>query len=376
MGLTLSTLCIWLEKIQEGQYNVWAGTALVDARTSCWVRFIFRSLLTSYVCYALWTRYHSHYRTLLSNLRHIGLSRRYTRYKVVVGDPAYAILSDPVVSVFMVLDLWAGVGYLGIAVVKVTQFVDAWLYIWYASMMMRILSFAVKKRHWEASFQPIDPGFLAICAKIYSGPVVSIMGRTRLVWIIYVAWSLFLPETLEDNAIEGSTGIVNVCKRPISFLSMQVASMQSAATSLGHPNGFLVRVHPSNAIRHVVSDYKFNDLKAYILLALSMKKRAKRSTGGSLHTLYLENPRYRKLPLFSHRAADCFVLCYTSDGLLDESVRLSLLSCLETQDQDPKLAISTCTSAHSTAVSMINHESCAPEPQPESKCIKYIHPGL
>ncbi|KAG9400912.1 hypothetical protein AC1031_009633 [Aphanomyces cochlioides] len=42
---------------------------------------------------------------LMTNLRHLGLSSGYVLYEIVGGDPAYmyAILSDPVVTLAMVL---------------------------------------------------------------------------------------------------------------------------------------------------------------------------------------------------------------------------------------------------------------------------------
>ncbi|KAH9192000.1 hypothetical protein AeNC1_006033 [Aphanomyces euteiches] len=268
LGLKLCDVCIWLKKTKENVYAVWNAAAILDTPAASWAKFVYRSLLTCYVLYVLWTRYYRHYRTLLSNLQQFGLSPKYTQYRVVVGDPAYAVLSDPFVC-----------GY---------------------------------------GVEPLDPGFLAISAYMYCGPVVSIMGTTRLIWLFYFMWSMLLPQALEDQAIEAITAnavlFIVISSLPIVFSRL--------ATKWRHR----IRIYPTNAGGQNVSDYTFNDMKAYILLVLTMHKQAVDATGGTLHKLYQEYPRYKKIPLFSHRAADCFVLCYTAEGHLGQRARLSLLS--------------------------------------------------
>ncbi|KAF0713062.1 hypothetical protein As57867_004525, partial [Aphanomyces stellatus] len=64
--------------------------------------------------------------------------------------------------------------------------------------------------------------------------------------------------------------------------------------------------------------------------------------GGSLYHLYDQNPRYKKVPLLSHRGADCFVDCYDVTGCHVKRIRLSLLHCLDLQLHDPKWALHTC----------------------------------
>ncbi|CAK4139107.1 unnamed protein product [Aphanomyces euteiches] len=204
VAIDVSDLCVWVEATaQESSYTVWAVASVLETPESCWAKFLFRTLLTIYALYVLWARYYCHYVILLSNLRQVGISPQYTRYKIVVGDPAYAILSDPVVSVGMVVDTLWGVPYIAVALIQVTQFQD----VWFAYLFMQVLSAMVKKWRWEASFPPVDPGFLAIAAYIYCGPVVSVMGTTRLVWLFHESWSLFLPEPLQGQAIEGITGM-------------------------------------------------------------------------------------------------------------------------------------------------------------------------
>ncbi|KAG9404501.1 hypothetical protein AC1031_004708 [Aphanomyces cochlioides] len=121
-----------------------------------------------------------------------------------------------------------------------------------------------------------------------------------------------------------------------------------------------VRVGPhERVLEHVFSSFSYNDMKACVLLGLTMRRHPRRCIGGTLHTLFHKNPCYRKMPLFSHRAADCYILCYKADGVLEQSVRLSLTSCLDRQELDPENAIKLCTSMHGTTYCVINNESCA-----------------
>ncbi|KAH9189739.1 hypothetical protein AeNC1_008279, partial [Aphanomyces euteiches] len=185
-----SEQCVWLEEVAVDRYIVWTATAVRETSETLLAKCFFRFLLTCYVLYALWCRYYRHYKILVVNLRHVGVSAKYTRYEIVVGDPAYAILSDPVVSLAMVIDMLWGVPYYAISLIYLTQFQDLWLYcngciylarsVWYAYFWTRIFSFIIKWRQWEASFAPVDPSLLAMSTYIYSGPVVSLLCGTRL----------------------------------------------------------------------------------------------------------------------------------------------------------------------------------------------------
>ncbi|CAK4488231.1 unnamed protein product [Aphanomyces euteiches] len=188
----------------------------------------------------LWKSYYRHYRVLLSNLQRIGIAPEYVRYQIVVGEPTYAILCDPIVAFGMALDTWLGVAYRALAIIGVTQFQDVWLYIsgcmymsqcvrqddrddilpnyrfvyvCFGFLSKRIFSSVVKWRRWEASFAPVDPALLSICAYLYSGPLLSVMGSTRLVSLFYQLWGIFLPPDRRDQAVEGITGIESPLKK-------------------------------------------------------------------------------------------------------------------------------------------------------------------
>ncbi|CAK4725444.1 unnamed protein product [Aphanomyces euteiches] len=145
LGLSLGDFCFWFEQVNPNtpQYIAWVATHVNETPTWRWFKLVFRFTLTTYVLYVLWTQYYRHDLVLLSNLRERGLSREYKKYVVVVGDPAYAIMSNPVVLMAMVIDIWGGSMYFMLALVRVSQFQD---FRWYALGCIYI-SRSVRLRH-------------------------------------------------------------------------------------------------------------------------------------------------------------------------------------------------------------------------------------
>ncbi|CAK4926571.1 unnamed protein product [Aphanomyces euteiches] len=105
----------------------------------------------------------------------------------------------------------------------------------------------------------------------------------------------------------------------------------------------------------------YNDVKNRMIFFVMQQRLPKsvKQIGGSLYRLYEHSPRYRHMPLFSHRAADCFVLCYSKTGHVTLQLRLSLLDCLDKRLNDPQMAIPTCTSQHKTSYALLNGRKCA-----------------
>ncbi|CAK4682129.1 unnamed protein product [Aphanomyces euteiches] len=165
-----------------------------------WIKFVFRLLLSLYILYVLWSQYYRHYKTLQLQLRQRGLSSAHSRYEIVVGDPAYVIMSNWTILLAMIVDTWLGVGYTTVAASRV----------WCAYLGMRVMSSVVKWRRWEASFAPIDPSILAIMGYVYTGPMVSILNTPQMVKLYQTTWSTFLPPALEKQAIESVTGTKKV----------------------------------------------------------------------------------------------------------------------------------------------------------------------
>ncbi|KAH9146695.1 hypothetical protein AeRB84_009447 [Aphanomyces euteiches] len=201
----------------------------------------------------LWLRYYRHYIPLLYNLRHIGLGPDYTRYEVVVGDPAYAILTDPVVSLAMAIDLCWGMGYTVLADSSVAQFHDFWLYVrgciyisrsvWLSYLGMQILSAIVKWRRWETSYAQVDPAFLAISAYMNSGPILSLMCSTPIVWLFYYMGNFFQSAKSDDEGIEcisgNHSGIVYLSNDYVTVFTSShgLATSKKSSGSKCYPSG-------------------------------------------------------------------------------------------------------------------------------------------
>ncbi|KAG9400951.1 hypothetical protein AC1031_009675 [Aphanomyces cochlioides] len=220
VGIIFGEMCFWMDEIEpvhgstSPRYHVWAAIYSLETPQLCWIKFVFRSLVTTYVLYVLWTRYYRHYRILERNLRFVGLGQGYIHYHIVMGDPGYAVLTDPFVSLAMSVDIWYGAPYMIIAVLRVSQFQDLWAYalgcmylarsVWFAYLCMRGLSSLAKWRRWEASFAPVDPGFLAISAYLYGGPLTSSIAMTPVVWIFRQMWDVCLPRTQKMERLKAS----------------------------------------------------------------------------------------------------------------------------------------------------------------------------
>ncbi|CAK4208909.1 unnamed protein product [Aphanomyces euteiches] len=298
----------------------------------------------------------------MDNLRQFGVNDKTLsvhHYEVVVGDPTYMILSDPFVSLVMVVDVWLGVAYAAMATIRAGQVSDLWLlllgmlyssrYVWFAYFVMRILSFVAKRQHCEDRFSPLDPTLLAMVAYLYGGPVMSVFDNTRLMAIFHPLWSLFVPASMKYQAIDGVTTTFKLF--PILKLNSSdryaIAFDDLCSVATGGKN----LQDPAPRWNPCASRW-YNDVKTRILFAWQHHKfhcPPNMCLGGSLYDLYETSPKYRSLPLFSHRAADCFVLCFDHDNKLICQVRLSLLACIDTLEKDPQRAIQLCKAHHATS---------------------------
>ncbi|KAH9147034.1 hypothetical protein AeRB84_009250 [Aphanomyces euteiches] len=132
VGINFGEFCFWLDEVVQDsnspRYEVWAVIYPFQTPELSWFKFIFRSVVSTYVLYVFWTRYYRHYGPLLHNLRTLGFGSEYMHYQVVLGDPGYAILIDPFVSFAMVVDIWCGALYVTMAAFRVSQFQDMLAY--------------------------------------------------------------------------------------------------------------------------------------------------------------------------------------------------------------------------------------------------------
>ncbi|CAK4632772.1 unnamed protein product [Aphanomyces euteiches] len=115
----------------------------------------------------------------------------------------------------MVVDIYGGAGYVTLGLKRVTQFQDLLLYASGCVYMSRYW------RRWEATYADVDPAFLSISAYIYSGPIISILGTTPIMWLFYQMWSIFVPSALENEAIEAITGITTCNEIALTYVLLQ-----------------------------------------------------------------------------------------------------------------------------------------------------------
>ncbi|KAF0726222.1 hypothetical protein Ae201684_015498 [Aphanomyces euteiches] len=408
--------CMWLEPLphesSDDEFMAYYGTIVWESARWSWIKLSVRCLLTLFTLRVLWRRYYHHYFPLLHALEEIGIDAKFSRYAVIAGDPTYMILSDPRVAAVMVADLMSTPAYVCWSVLRVIQFNDltafslgclySTRFVWQGYLVMRGVSYLTKRRRWEAKFAPIDPGMLGFVAFLYGGPLFTLIGNTSLIAIFHFTWGFFLPSALEMEAIEAISGMIAgallmqlfplcfslalqklatsrqrmhgstagtshptknfprcICSRRIFQTAHAIAPSTTVATSLNPqpPPNSTARNHQIDQLSH----RSFNDVKNRFFFGL-MRWHApepRHKIGGSLHALHQRHAEYRPMPLFSCRAADCFVLCYTTDNQLELQVRLSFIDCLDTRMDDPVLAIPTCTSKHRASYATCNCQPCS-----------------
>ncbi|KAG9407747.1 hypothetical protein AC1031_020989 [Aphanomyces cochlioides] len=124
-GFPLDDTCVWLEPLTSPNvYVVHYGKVIWESITWSWLKFIFRSLLTTYILIVLKKRYYSQYKSLFAHLATIGVDSKFIQYEVILGDPTCLILSDPFVTFVMLVDVWLGGAYSSISTVRVSQLKD------------------------------------------------------------------------------------------------------------------------------------------------------------------------------------------------------------------------------------------------------------
>ena len=90
-----------------------------------WLKFGFRCMLTLYVMYDTVKHYYLPYQTLKSNLQDKGISPgNFNKYEIFIGDPTCLVLSNPIVSMAFVIDIWLSIGVMGSCILRAGQYQD------------------------------------------------------------------------------------------------------------------------------------------------------------------------------------------------------------------------------------------------------------
>ncbi|KAF0717587.1 Aste57867_2215 [Aphanomyces stellatus] len=384
LGLRVAATCTWIvmSPFDTNNYDIYHAVQLLEAPVTSWVKFGLRCGLFGYIARTVWQLYYRHYGPLLHNLRTLGLQKSTDScgYKVLLGDPTWLILSHPFVSLFMLVDCFVNASYAGAANSRTSQVSDigefclGCLYgsrtVWAAYTLMRYATPLIHQKAWEKYFQPVDPGLLALTSSFYSGPLMYLFSRTRIVLAYQWLQSSLVPQAKRLHSVESFplmvTLLITMATLPMahSFVTHAIRNHR-----IGHATStFATRTPDKFASRH------FNDWKHWLLI-LRWPRGHDGATkeGGTLYHLFDTNPRYRNFPLFSTRGSDCFVYCVDADtGSIVHQVRLSLIYALNRQTTCPTLAIPICPSDHPTcAVGNLDGYVCGPSKQspPSVKCL-------
>ncbi|RHY10614.1 hypothetical protein DYB28_000751 [Aphanomyces astaci] len=341
LGIPIAVGCLWFystsssaDTLPSTSITAFFSVQLFETFSMCWFKLAYRVALSLYVVWLLWSRYYRHIVALHRSLNRLGLdcTSSCTRYKIMLGDPSGLIMSEFVVAVVVLLDIWMNVSYLSIAFIQVSQVTDVWQLVWGGALFVCILTVFTKRYKWEAIFTPVDPTVLTIASYIYGGPVLAVFVATPAMVVVYMLRHISLPG-----------------KNPV--VDMEV----SALTHRTYSDTWW-QVHKTTG-----------DIKHRLLRTL-YKQRSKDCRGGSIYKLFDRNPRYRMKPLTSLLSADVFVLCARGgEGpqVYDIQVRLSLVSLLDTHANDPALAITTCPREHRASVATLGHPtSCTTRSPP------------
>ncbi|KAF0688638.1 Aste57867_19750 [Aphanomyces stellatus] len=370
LGISLAEACTWIElasHVGNNSFTVYHVTQLLENATWSWIKFGMRCALACYIVWFLWQHVDHDYRPLLRNLPTIGLGENpaanCSSYVVHVGDPTWLILSHPFVTAFMVIDCAYCAPYSAIAVNRVSQvsnieeFLLGSLYgsrlVWASYGTMRYFSSRIKRFNLEEYFAPMDSGLLALIVSFYSGPFIYMIVHSPVILIFQWQQQVFVPSTKQLIETEGILGAITFLLMfgilPLiqSWTACYIrrCRTKSATLVVGEPSRY--------------ASVQFNDWKHRAMLIHHGRIPTTHLSGGTMYALFDEDPKYRKLQLFSTRGSDCFVSCLDQNGVLTRHVRLSLLCALDFQTSSAGAAILTCPQHHAnTVVCRIDDHMC------------------
>ncbi|RHZ23697.1 hypothetical protein DYB37_008261 [Aphanomyces astaci] len=226
LGIPIAVGCLWFystsssaDTLPSTSITAFFSVQLFETFSMCWFKLAYRVALSLYVVWLLWSRYYRHIVALHRSLNRLGLdcTSSCTRYKIMLGDPSGLIMSEFVVAVVVLLDIWMNVSYLSIAFIQVSQVTDVWQLIlgcmytvWGGALFVCILTVFTKRYKWEAIFTPVDPTVLTIASYIYGGPVLAVFVATPAMVVVYMLRHISLPGKNPVVDMEVSASIVAI----------------------------------------------------------------------------------------------------------------------------------------------------------------------
>ncbi|KAF0683705.1 Aste57867_24267 [Aphanomyces stellatus] len=396
MSFPLADACTWIEAASgDNNFVVYHASIFWENYAFSWCKLVARCLFGIFILHETKRRYFGHCHTLVTDLlATTAADPKVKSYEVFVGDPTFVILSNPWVSLVLVVDVWLSAAYIAIAIFRVSQFTDWGQFflgcfygsrtVWFAYFNMRYATYAIKRWRVEEHFASIDPGVMAIAAFVYAGPFLSFLTNTTAMTLFHFLWSLLLPPAMATEAIEIFTGLHLVSLRSqvgrlrlrghdvgdptppiLSLLATRARTAYAAApvgSRVSHTPWIVDLRYKLATHRRSYSTALFNDLKQRVVHSCCLRtlhQAGHENEGGNVYHLYDESHRYKRLPLFSHRGADCFVACHDESGAMTKKLRLSLLACVDLHANDPIWRVPTCETAHKSFVARLNTAACS-----------------
>ncbi|ETV95914.1 hypothetical protein H310_10579 [Aphanomyces invadans] len=396
-GLPMGDYCLWFEATgKPTDFMVYHALLIWEDPVLSWCKLVYRCVLATYIVRVLWRRYYSHYHVLLRNLETLGWANAdrggtapsFSAFEVIVGDPTYMVLSDPFVSIAMMTDIWMGLPYLAIATERTSQITDVWnfvlgcmysaRYVWAGYLMMWIVSKVVQRHGWERSFQPVEPAHMAMLAYMYGGPLVLLMNNSALMVPIHA---------LIDLSVHDREGMFDAIPGCIYWTTIMAVVPVVTSTSwklwrrCRRVRGTAHDLQATSLCRRRYCPRLYNDWKSRCVLAVALRRvpRTVRVEGGRLYSFLEHQPRFRRMPLFSHRGADSIVLAFVADRTVARQFRLTFRGCLALDgstavDVEGITACATAVPATFCTLSSVKCPSCPPTPF-EGPHRLYLHKG-
>ncbi|EQC30931.1 hypothetical protein SDRG_11409 [Saprolegnia diclina VS20] len=298
-----------------------------------WIKLVYRLATTLLVWHRLWHRYYVHVLALEATVRRCGHRHKpgAWTYEVLAGDPTAIVLLDPWIASAFYIDVWLSVTNLAMAVIQQMQSANFYIKVlsatylsrtvWFAYWSLCLVSRLLKRYAIEHKFSEVDPTLLAIAVSVY-GPVLTSLNGQVPFMVAFYQWSFayFLPVSAQDDQVEVSLAILvytlNIAILPVLYGFCAPLLRHCCCRASRRPN---------------YSSYTYSNFKSRLVFdCFRLIPPGATALGGNVHQAIERDPHLKRCPTISLRATDCFLTVYCN-GQRQETLRLSLLCCMDTQ---------------------------------------------
>ncbi|OQS06647.1 hypothetical protein THRCLA_01323, partial [Thraustotheca clavata] len=337
-GVNIGIACVWtsLEIESNSTLAPQVATIVYAIRMSfapayLTFKFCYRVALLLYILSQMWFKYYKYYLPLARQCSKI---TKAPRCYIIVGDPTSIFILNPVVCICLVVDMWLSSDVLAVQVVVVDKFINLIQFllgcfylsrtVWYCYSCLSLITYLLKRWHWETRFTAVDPTLVAIAAAVVAGPFTYFLAHSAfskpLIWL----FGIIAPS---DHDMDASIGVILYIST-IGFLPIFY--------------GFGVRKKKKRVLKTKTfyHSFKYNDLKNRLLLGIeTFFLGFSQVTRGSIHQILAQYPTLKRSPCISQRGADCYVVLYDSMNQVVDVLRLTLLDCIDLSSPPPNLNV-------------------------------------